>query len=126
MLAAKIILAVGMALLLVVGAWSASHGEADVHASLCLAPGATAGDIESAGGHEHTAAASPAPDDFPVSGLGFAALWLLVLLLLIVRATRRGDGILLPRRALAPAPPRAGPGRRPSALTLTELSLSRT
>ena len=39
MLVARVIIAVGLALLLVVGAWSTSRGSADVHATLCLASG---------------------------------------------------------------------------------------
>src|ERR1041384_129233 len=51
----RIAIAVGLALLLVVGAWSTSHGKADVHASLCLAAGVAHPAGASTAGEHHDA-----------------------------------------------------------------------
>lgn len=131
MLAARILTALGLALLLVIGAWSASHGDADVHASLCLAPGATATDAAgpagpAGAGHGHEVAGATAPDSDGAVVSGFAALWVLALLALIAHAARGGRGILPPRLSSSPAPPRPGPGALPTALSLAQLSVSRT
>lgn len=125
MLMAKVITAVGLALLLVVGAWSNSHGEADVHASLCLAPGVSAADAGAGTGHhDEVTAVDVLTSDAAVGG--FAVLWFFALLLLFVRMLRRGRGILLPRLLLTAATPRAGPSPAHSFLSLTELSVFRT
>lgn len=125
MLIAKVITAVGLALLLVVGAWSNSHGEADVHASLCLAPGISSADAAAgAAHHDETTAVDVLTSDAALTG--FAVLWFLTLLLLLVRALRRDRGILLPRPPATAAAPRAGPSPAHSILSLTELSVSRT
>ncbi|MFK0403483.1 hypothetical protein ACIQTT_14210 [Microbacterium sp. NPDC090225] len=121
--------ALGLALLLVVGAWSTSHGEADVHASLCLASGASASDAGAGASHHDDVApldASSSHGSSPAALTGFVVLWFLALVVLLVRTLRRGPGILLPRATLAVAAPRAGPHPPRTALTLTELSISRT
>lgn len=119
--------ALGLALLLVVGAWSTSHGEADVHASLCLASGASAADV-GASHHDEVApldASSPG-SSAPAALTGFVVLWFLALVVLLVRALRRDPGILLPRALLTVTAPRAGPRPPRTVLTLAELSISRT
>lgn len=55
-----------------------------------------------------------------------AVFWFLALLALLVRMLRRSPGILIPRTALVAAAPRAGPRATRTALTLTDLSISRT
>lgn len=129
-----LVTAVGLALLMVVGAWTTSHGEADVHASLCLAPGVSAGDFGAAGDasaasgtghHDPAAAVSTAPDADGLAIGGFALLWFVALLVLLTRFAR-GAGILLPRSAPVMPALRAGPSIRPAAPSLTELCLSRT
>lgn len=117
--------ALGLALLLVVGAWSTSHGEADVHASLCLASGASASDA-GAGASHHEEVAPVDASSSHTAVTGFVVLWFLALLVLLVRMLRRGPGIRLPRATLAVAAPRAGPRPSRTALTLAELSISRT
>ncbi len=118
-------IAVGLALLLVVGAWSASHGSADAHATLCLAPGvsqpvdatATAGPVV------ETASADLAAD---AAACAMAALCCVALVLLFRRLrTRSGRRLrgLLPR---VTAPLRAGPRPLLPTVSLTQLSISRT
>lgn len=121
----RVITALGLALLLVVGAWSTSHGEADVHASLCLAPGVSTGDV-AAGTTHHDEVTAVDVLTSDAAFCGFAVLWFLALVLLLARAFRRDRGILLPRLSPAIVGPRAGPRPLRSALTLTELSISRT
>ncbi|MFJ4254746.1 hypothetical protein [Microbacterium sp. NPDC090003] len=116
--------ALGLALLLVVGAWSTSHGEADVHASLCLASGASAADAGAGASHHEEAA--PVDSSSHAAVAGFAVLWFLALVMLLVRTARRGPGILRPRTDATVAAPRAGPLPLRTAITLTELSISRT
>lgn len=131
---ATLFTAVGLALLLVVGAWSTSHGDADVHASLCLAPGASAGAGAAAGGHHDAAASSVATPDAAAAaaaadGSAISAvvvLWFLALVALVLLLARRSTGILHPRTLRPALVPRAGPRARPTALSLTELCLSRT
>lgn len=132
-----LVTAVGLALLLVVGAWTASHGDADVHASLCLAPEVSAGesgapgDASAAAGAGHhgpaaTAAVSTAPGTDGLAIGGFALLWLVALLVLLTRFARPQRGVLLPRSVPAARASRADPGIRPAAPSLSELCLSRT
>ena len=117
--------ALGLALLLVVGAWSTSHGDADVHATLCVAPGVTTPDVAAGGDHhDEVTAADALTSDAALCAV--AVFWFLALLALLVRMLRRSPGILIPRTALVAAAPRAGPRATRTALTLTELSISRT
>jgi hypothetical protein len=120
----RVITAVGLALLLVVGAWSASHGTADLHSTLCLASGVS-----------HPAGASPAASDGATaidvlsSDAGIcviAALCCVALTLLFRRLAGHGARALTTRAALLTSPPRAGPSIVVPALTLTQLSISRT
>lgn len=124
-LLARIVTALGLALLLVVGAWSTSRGDADVHATLCLAPGVSAtADTTGAAHHDEITAVDVLSSD---TALCVIAVLCGIALLLLVRLMRAGS--LLPLRGKTPrvAPPlRAGPQRIPSALTLIQLSLSRT
>ena len=120
----RLLLALGLALLLVVGAWSTSHGEADAHAALCLAPGVSAGQTASSGDHHEGAAAADAAAD---SGAVIAAAICCVVLLLLVLRVRTAAHLV--RIGTAPrmcAPPSAGPTRLIPSLTLAQLSLSRT
>ena len=121
----RIVIAVGLALLLVVGAWSASHGSADAHATLCLAPGVTSS-------AEAETTAAPVVEHGAVDLLtdaatcAAAALCAVALVLLLRRlGTRRGVRLrrLLPRTL---APLRAGPRPRVRPLSLAQLSISRT
>ena len=123
MLIARVVIAVGLALLLVVGVWSTPHGTADVHGTLCLASGASA-----------PAAAPVASDggssvDVLSSDLGICAvavLCVVALVLLFRRLSGRGTRALGGRVPRTASPPRAGPVAAIRALTLTELSISRT
>ncbi|KYK00379.1 hypothetical protein [Microbacterium sp. CH1] len=123
-LQSRIVIAVGLALLLVVGAWSASHGTADAHATLCLAPGVSqAADTSAAGPVAEPAPADPAAD---AAACAMAALCCVALVLLFRRlCTRSGIRLrgLLPR---ATAALRAGPRPFLPAVSLTQLSISRT
>lgn len=126
MLILRVAIAVGLALLLVVGAWSTSHGSADVHASLCLASGvahpadASAGDAH----HDTVSAVDVLSSDAALCVIAVLCGVALALLLLRLRGgTSRALGGLTGRPT---SPPRAGPARLFSALTLTQLSISRT
>lgn len=129
MLAARIAIAVGLALLLVIGAWSTAHGPADAHASLCLAadvstPGAattpSAGDAASAPGF------TAQNDDPGVLLVCVAVLCGAALALLLRFLLRRTDH---PARVhaswLRHAGP-TGPVAPPIVLSLSQLSISRT
>lgn len=126
MLIARMITAVGLALLLVVGAWSASHGTADVHATLCLAAGVS--DPAAAAPGSDTAADASVIDVL-ASDAGLcviAALCCVALALLFRRLAGRRARPLGARAQRTAAPPRAGPRFLVPALTLTQLSISRT
>ncbi|UUE19908.1 hypothetical protein [Microbacterium sp. J1-1] len=123
---ARVVLAVGLALLLVVGAWSTSRGSAEVHATLCLASGITA----SAGTESGTAVADGATAvDVLTADAGVClvvALCCVALVLLFLRLRGRGTRLLVSRAPRTAPPARAGPRPLLSALSLTELSISRT
>lgn len=126
MLFIDVVLALGLALLLVIGAWSTSHGTADTHTTVCLASGVSS----SSPAHDHGGAvASASPDDAaPVdSGVVVIAALCCFLLVLLLRRLPAGGGLL---RTGAPTstvtPVRAGPLRTVPALSLTQLCLSRT
>lgn len=128
MLILRVALALGLALLLVIGAWSTSHGKADAHTTLCLAPGAS---VASVSGHHDggvTVVDAVFVDVVPADTgiIVIAALCCFLLVLLLLRFGR-GGGLLrtgIPVRASAPT--RAGPQRCVPTLTLAQLSLSRT
>ena len=126
MLIARVITAVGLALLLVIGAWSSSHGPADVHATLCLASGVSSSTDTVA---SEVGADSPTAVDVLSSDLAVCVLAVLcgVALALLFRRLRGRDarplGIRVPRPK---SPPRAGPRLVVPALSLTQLSISRT
>lgn len=126
MLIARVIIAVGLALLLVVGAWSTSRGSADVHATLCLASGVSA----PTGAESGTAAAEgTAAIDVLASDAGACLVVVLCCVALVLLYRRlRGHGTRpLGTRAPRPSSPtRAGPTVLVPALTLTQLSVSRT
>ncbi|MFK0240414.1 hypothetical protein ACIQTX_06080 [Microbacterium sp. NPDC090281] len=123
MLIARVITAVGLALLLVVGAWSTSRGSADVHATLCVAAGVST----------PAGAASSADDsstiDVLTSEVGVCLLAVLcgvALVLIFRRLAGHGTRPLGSRAPRTVTPSRAGPSALVPALTLTQLSISRT
>ena len=124
MLIAQLVIAVGLALLLVIGVWSTPRGAADLHGTLCLAAGT------SAPGPATPAASDGAPSiDALSSDLGICAvavLCVIALVLLFRRLLGRGTRPLGHRTPPLVAPSRAGPATVVRALTLTELSISRT
>ena len=123
---ARVVLAVGLALLLVVGAWSTSRGSAEVHATLCLASGITA----PTGTESGTAVADGATAvDVLTADAGVClvvALCGVALVLLSLRLRGRGTRLLVSRAPRIAPPARAGPRPLLSALSLTQLSISRT
>ncbi|WP_435746937.1 hypothetical protein [Microbacterium sp. PMB16] len=130
MLITRIVIAVGLALLLVVGAWSTSHGKADVHASLCLATGVSHTAASSAEGHDSgTSVDAVASVDALTADAALCLVAVLCVVALVLLFRR-----LLGRRSAAPEhcrprttlSSRAGPASLFSALTLTQLSISRT
>ncbi|WP_136052641.1 hypothetical protein [Microbacterium sp. K36] len=119
----RIVIAVGLALLLVVGAWSASHGSADAHATLCLAPGVSQPvDTSAAGPVAETAPADPAAAAACAAAALCCAALVLLFRLLRTRSGLRFRG-LLPRTT---ARFRAGPRPFLPAVSLIQLSISRT
>lgn len=127
-LLARVVTAVGLALLLVVGAWSTAHGPGDSHATLCLAAGTSAAGAEAADGAP-VAAAVAAPEDstgMAAVACTAAALCCLTLVLLLGRRMLRGPGTPLGRTPRTTPPLRATPRPRRLAPSLAQLSLSRT
>lgn len=122
--ALRLLLALGLALLLVVGAWSTSHGEADAHAALCLAPGVSATQTASSGDHHDGVAA--APDAADSTAVVAAVICCVVILLLALRVRTAPHLVAIGIAPRMSAPPRAGPTRMIPSLTITQLSLSRT
>lgn len=123
MMILRIALALGLAVLLVIGAWSASHGTADAHGTLCLAPGASAASVSGHHDAEVTVIETMSSD----AGVMVVAALCCVLLALLLLRVGRTARLLVTSRALATsAPTRAGPRSHVPALTLTQLSLSRT
>ncbi|MGH3689183.1 MAG: hypothetical protein ACRDT7_03410 [Microbacterium sp.] len=123
MLIARVITAVGLALLLVVGAWSTSRGSADVHATVCVASGVSAPAAATSGADDATAI------DVLTSEVGVCLLAVLcgvALVLLLRRLVGHGTRPLGSRAPRTVSPNRAGPGTLVAALTLTQLSISRT
>ncbi|WP_341955160.1 hypothetical protein [Microbacterium sp. LWH13-1.2] len=120
----RIALALGLALLLVIGAWSTSHGKADAHATLCLAPGVSAASASS----HHDGAVTVVDAVSSDTGTAVAALCciLLVFVLLLLRFGHAARLVVRSRGLLTAASARAGPRLHVPALTLTQLSLSRT
>ncbi len=118
-------IAVGLALLLVVGAWSGSHGSADAHAAPCLASGVSqpADAAAAAGPVGETAAAELAAD---TAGCVMAALCCVALVLLFRQLRTRSGFRLRGLRPRAIAPVRAGPRPFLPAVSLIRLSISRT
>jgi hypothetical protein len=123
-LAARIVTALGLALLLVVGAWSTSHGDAESPATICLGPGMSASAASDAGHHEEIAALDVLSSDAAVCAV--AALCCIALVLLLRRLMTAHGTVLLGRTPRMRPLTRAGPQRRIPALTLTQLSVSRT
>lgn len=123
MLIVRVAIALGLAVLLLVGAWSDSHGESSTGSALCLASGASATSVS-----DQQQAASPdsaAPD---AGLLGVCAMVVFLLMIIALRLPGDHGAIRHGRSAAATAPPRAGPAAfLPTlALTLTQLSISRT
>lgn len=126
MLIARVIIAVGLALLLVVGAWSTSRGSADVHATLCLASGvsAPAGAAPTASDTDGVAAIDVLSSDTGICLV--AVLCCVALVLLFARLRGHGSRPLGTRTPRPMSPSRAGPAALIHALSLTQLSISRT
>ncbi|MCT1479628.1 hypothetical protein [Microbacterium sp. p3-SID336] len=123
MLITRVVIAVGLALLLVVGAWSTAHGPGDTHGTLCLAAGVSA----PADAPDAPAAVAPAdPVDADAVVCAVAALCGVALALLLHRLLARRSPGPLALLTRAAAPPRAMCLRFPSTPSLTELSISRT
>lgn len=124
-LPSRIMIAVGLALLLVVGAWSASHGSVDPHATLCLAPGVSQ-PADAAAAGAPTVDGAPADLASDAAACAVAALCCVALVLLL-RHLRTRSGLrfrgLLPRTT---ARLRAGPRPFLPAVSLVQLSISRT
>ncbi|MGJ0389212.1 hypothetical protein [Microbacterium sp. CGR1] len=125
MLVLRIALALGLVLLLVIGAWSTSHGKADAHATLCLAPGVSAAAASTSGHHEGGVTVVDAVSS-DAGTAAVAALCCILLVLLFLRFGRTAPLLVGSRGFVASAPTRAGPRLHVPALTLTQLSLSRT
>lgn len=123
MLILRIALALGLALLLVIGAWSTSHGKADAHATLCLAPGVSA--TSASAHHDDAVTVVEAVSSEPGIAV-VVALCCVLLVLLLLRLGGLARLRLMSRGALTSAPSRAGPRAHVPALTLAQLSLSRT
>lgn len=123
MLIARVAIALGLALLLVIGAWSASHGQGDAHATLCLAPGVSSADAVDP--QDGTATVEVLSSE---AGTVVATALCCVLLVLLFRRLAGGLRVLGRGRLVrGPLPIRAGPPRSaPAALTLVQLSVSRT
>ncbi|WP_431071006.1 hypothetical protein [Microbacterium phyllosphaerae] len=125
MLILRIALALGLALLLVIGAWSTSHGKADAHATLCLAPGVSAAATSTSGHHDGGVTVVDAVSS-DAGTTAVAALCCILLVLLLLRFGRTARLLVGSRGFVASAPTHAGPRLHVPALTLTQLSLSRT
>ncbi|WP_334150455.1 hypothetical protein [Microbacterium sp.] len=123
-LVARIVTALGLALLLVVGAWSTSHGGAESAATICLGSGASTSAAADAGHHEEITAIDVLSSDAAVCAV--AALCCIALVLLLRRLRTAGGTVLLGRTPRLRPLTRAGPPRRIPALTLAQLSVSRT
>ncbi len=125
-LIARAVTAVGLALLLVIGAWSSSHGPADVHATLCLASGVSS-PVDTVAPDRGTDSATAV--DVLSSDIGVCVLAVLcgiALVLLFLRLRGRGARPLGARIPRLTSPSRAGPRLVVPALSLTQLSISRT
>lgn len=119
----RVVIALGLAMLLVVAAWSNSHGETSAGSALCVASGASATSVTT---HHDTVTAN-ADADAPASGLlGLCGIVVFLLLLATIRMLCENPVFRIGRGATASAPPRAGPIASVPALTLAQLSLSRT
>lgn len=116
--------ALGLALLLVVGAWSSSHGDAESPAMLCLGSGASTTAAADGGHHEEVLELDVLSSDAAVCAV--AALCCIALVLLLRRLRTAPGPMSLGRTQRMLPPNRAGPLRSIPALTLTQLSVSRT
>ncbi|MFK4850350.1 hypothetical protein ACI3KT_01830 [Microbacterium sp. ZW T6_19] len=121
MLIVRVAIALGLAVLLLVGAWSNSHGESRAGSALCLASGVSASSVSD---HQEIAATDTAMPDAGLVSICALVVFLLVLVALRLLSPR--TAFRLGRNAVASASPRAGPTTFPPALTLAQLSLSRT
>jgi len=121
MLIARVAIALGLAMLLLVGAWSDSHGEHSTGTALCVASGSSATSVSD----QHQAASSDisGPD---AAILGICAVIVFLLALGALRLLERRPPFRIEHAGAASAPPRAGPTMLPRALTLVQLSVSRT
>lgn len=115
--------ALGLALLLVVGAWSNAHGQTDAHTTLCLTPGSASPAAGTTSSDGETAVV-----DVLVTGAALCSFAALCGIALLRLRRRIGPprGIRLRRRTPTTLPVRAGPVAFPFPLTLIQLSVSRT
>lgn len=121
MVIVRVALALGLSVLLLIGAWTDSHGESTAPGAVCVAEGVSAGAVS----HEHgSSVVDAAASDIGV--LGICALIVFLLVLLMVRMLHARALLQRGRVATASAPPRAGPSARILSLTLVQLSVSRT
>ena len=117
----RVALALGLTVLLLIGAWTDSHGESAAPGAVCVAEGVSAG----AAAHEHgSSVVDAAASDIGV--LGICVLIVFLLVLLMVRMLHARALLHRGRVVAAPALPRAGPAARIFSLTLEQLSVSRT
>jgi hypothetical protein len=121
MLIVRVAIALGLTVLLLVGAWSNSHGESRTGSALCLATGVSASSVSD---HQEITASDVASPDAGLVGVCALVVFLLVMIALRLLSPR--TAFRIERGATASAPPRAGPTFVPPALTLAQLSLSRT
>jgi len=121
MLIVRVAIALGLALLLLVGAWSNSHGESRTGSALCLASGVSATSVS-----DHHEAASPDIASPDAGLLGICAIVVFLLVMSALRLRGRQPQFRVGRAAAASAPPRAGPAAFAQTLSLVQLSISRT
>lgn len=121
MLLFRVVIALGLAVLLLVGAWTDSHGESSTGSPLCVAAGSASTSVS-----DPLASASPVATDPDAGLLGVCALVVFLLLLVGQRMLREQGLVALGRAVTASVRVRAGPRRPLAALTLAQLSLSRT
>lgn len=121
MLIVRVTVALGLAVLLLVGAWSNSHGESSAGSALCLASGVSATSVS-----DHHEAASPDIASPDAGLLGICAIVVFLLVMFALHLRGRQPQFRAVRAVASSAPPRAGPAAFAHTLSLAQLSLSRT
>lgn len=118
----RIAIALGLAMLLLLGAWTDSHGETATAGSICVADGVSAGAVA----HDHGASVVDAAASDGLGAIGVCALLVFLLVLLTLRMLRMRIPLRLSSVITASAPPRAGPIAPVIGFSLVQLSVSRT